>query len=142
MDANSADVAHVALERRRPVAENGRVLLCYLDFVRCCSKPSFEPSPMAPKNEKMKMKMTKRHQNPRWALGEIPSVAGFYCLLDFRFVLLYFYVMLCCVALFVARFPIPPLSTDCPEVIGLVNHSATVLVIVKNAYFNLNLYFK
>ncbi len=24
--------------------------------------------------------------------------------------------------------PVPPLSTDCPEVIGLVNHSATVLV--------------
>jgi hypothetical protein len=27
--------------------------------------------------------------------------------------------------------PVPPLSTDCPEVIGLVNHSATVLVMGK-----------
>jgi hypothetical protein len=27
--------------------------------------------------------------------------------------------------------PVHPFSTDCPEVIGLVNHSATALIIVK-----------
>ena len=27
--------------------------------------------------------------------------------------------------------PFPPLNTDCPEVVGLVNHSATVLVMAK-----------
>jgi hypothetical protein len=32
--------------------------------------------------------------------------------------------------------PIPPLSTDCPEVIRLVNHSATVLVVTKLLILN------
>jgi hypothetical protein len=31
---------------------------------------------------------------------------------------------------------VPPLNTDCPEVIGLVNHSATVFVMVKVLIFN------
>ena len=36
-----------------------------------------------------------------------------------------------CIALIVARFPFPLLSTGCPEVIELVNHSATVLAAVQ-----------
>jgi hypothetical protein len=55
---------------------------------------------------------------------ENPSVMEFY----FRFICIRVDILsgdsvLC--------YPVPPLSTDSPEVIGLGNHSATVLVTVK-----------
>jgi hypothetical protein len=43
-------------------------------------------------------------------------------------------VFLCCTRC--RSIPIPPLNTDCPEVIGLVNHSATVLVMLKVPILN------
>jgi hypothetical protein len=84
--------------------------------------------------------MAKDTRPPQWKVWpEAPSVMGF-CFRSICIRVGVCQVVLCFFVLHLMSLePIPPLSTDCPEVIELVNHSATLLVRFKSSYLILSL---
>jgi hypothetical protein len=87
---------------------------------------------MSSKREPQKNQPAKDTRFPRWEIWpENPSKRILLSLVSWLFRVGVLSSDIVFVLHLMSLDPIPPLSTDCPEVIGLVNHSATALVITK-----------